>query len=70
MMIKQLPENHTAIHEKAEGDTNSYVVKSGIIKRHLVKSLAGGRKRKTKNKKESAGREQSKSHVEATILSM
>lgn len=44
-MIKQLPENHTAISEKAEGDPNSYVDKSGVNERHLVKSLAGRRKK-------------------------
>lgn len=48
MMIKQLPENHAAISEKAEGDPNSYVDKSGVNERHLVKSLAGSRKEKQK----------------------
>lgn len=40
MMIKQLPENHAAINEEAEGDPNSYADKSGATERHLVKSLA------------------------------
>lgn len=40
MMIKQLPENHAAINEKAEGDPNSYADKSDATERHLVKSLA------------------------------
>lgn len=35
MMIKQLPENHAPINEKAEGDPNSYVDKSGMDERHL-----------------------------------
>lgn len=50
-MIKQLPGNHTAINEKAEGVPNSYINKSVVNERHLVKSLAGSRKEKQQKNK-------------------